>query len=82
MDQDSFQLALSQPAARAEVGMNSAAALHRACSMPDIGDLLVDLNDKRKHEAYGDIIPLKICTQRRPPLQSRSTSRPHGSSTR
>ncbi len=26
-------------------------------NLPDIGDLLVDLNDKRKHEAYGDIDP-------------------------
>ena len=23
--------------------------------LPDVGDLLVDLNNKRKHEAYGDI---------------------------
>ncbi len=26
-------------------------------SLPDVGDLLVDLNNMRKHEAYGDIDP-------------------------
>ncbi len=26
-------------------------------NLPDIGDLLVDLNDMRKHEAYGDVDP-------------------------
>ena len=29
--------------------------LTRECGLPDIGDLLVMLNDMRKHEAYGDV---------------------------
>ena len=31
--------------------------LSTAHGLPDVSDLLVDLNNMRKHEAYGDIVP-------------------------
>ena len=36
---------------------NASAELHRQHSLPDVEGLMRDLNDARKAEAYGDVVP-------------------------
>ncbi len=39
---------------------NAARDLHERYGLPDLADLLVDLNDTRKSVVYGDVVPSEI----------------------
>lgn len=40
--------------------VNVAGVLHRQHGLPDVSDLLRDLNEARKSEAYGDVVAPKL----------------------